>query len=88
MLEEARRLSDEANLREQRMLEESHANLELMKELLREHESAALAREQLNYEREEKQQTLASRREETPPGHATAGRHRGPRSCFAGTAER
>jgi len=65
ILEEARRLSDEANLREQRMLEESHANLELMKKLLRERESAALAREQLNYEREEKQQTLASRREET-----------------------
>jgi len=36
-----------------------------MKELLRERESAALARDQINHERDEKHQTLASRREET-----------------------
>ena len=65
MLDEAKHLSEEANLREQRMLEESHTNLELMKELLRERESAALAREQINHEREQQHQTLASRREET-----------------------
>jgi len=74
--EREKRTLDEANVREQRMLEEVHAreqlassrensNLELMKELLRERELAALAREQLNHEREEKHQTLASRREET-----------------------
>ena len=64
MLDEAKRLADEANLREQRMLEESDTNLELMKELLPERESAALAREQINHEREQQHQTLASRREE------------------------
>jgi len=59
MSEEAKRMVDEANEREKRMFEREQANLDLMKELLRERESAALAREQLNYER------LASRREET-----------------------